>query len=242
MLRISNIPLIFAPSAKGQRPVKHLHPVKNNRGVQGGCCSDKYIYQLMCGKVFSSIRVIDPKTWKTVSVARRLRVAHGNDMCWNSRTNEIVVVHNYPEVKTISVFDADTLHLKYRKKLGIGAYAIDYDPKRNVYYVCETGGRRFARMSADFEIEKMFKLDVSGHIRQGMAFYNDLLYMVLYRENIIKIFDTEGNYKGTYTLPVSKGEPENLSVFNGTFYITYNKKKYRGGIIYRLDKKSTAEF
>lgn len=235
MARLSNIPLIFAPSAKGQKPVKHLHPVRKSFGVQGGCCSDKYIYQLMCGKVFSAIRVIDPKSWKTVKVADRLRVAHGNDMCWNSRTNEIIVVHNFPELRTVSVFDADTLKLKYKKKLDIGAYAIDYDPKRNVYYVCETGGRRFARMSADFEIEEMFSLDVRGHVRQGMAFHNGRLYMVLYRENVIKVFDTEGNYIETFPLPVSKGEPENLVIFDNTFYIAYNKKKYRGGIIYRLD-------
>lgn len=235
MKPISNIPLVVVPSTSRQRPVKYLHPVSKSRGVQGGCCSDKFIYQLMNGKKYSAIHKIDPLTWHTVQVADKLHVGHGNDMCWNPHTNEIIVVHNAPDRFTISIFDADTLEFKRNKELCVGIYAIDYDREKRVYYACEVGGRCLVRLSQDFEIEELFSLNVRGHIRQGIAFHNGLLYMALYNKNVIKVFDTKAKHIKTYPLPLSIGEPENLFIYDGTFYIAYNKKRYHGGIIYKLD-------
>lgn len=235
MKPISNFPLLFAPRTIGQKPVKHLHPVRKNCGVQGGCCSDKYVYQLMYGKDYSAIRKIDPTTWKTVQVSDRIYVGHGNDMCWNPHSNEIIAAHNSPEKNRLSIFDADTLELKEQKDIDIGIYAIDYNKSSRVYYVCEVGGHRLARLSQDFEIEEIFSLNVQGHTRQGITFYDNKLYMALYNPNVIKVFDTRGKHLRTYPLPLSVGEPENLFVYEGTFYITYNKKNYRGGIIYHLN-------
>lgn len=236
MAVLSNFPLIFAPSAKWQKPVKHLHPVRKNCGVQGGCCSDRYVYQLMRGQVYSAIRKIDILNWKTVLVKHRLDVSHGNDLCWNPRTNEIIVAHNSPDGRTVTILDADTLEFKEKRELPLDIYAIAYDRKHDKYYVCEVGGSRFARLSSDFVLEKLFPMNVQGHIRQGMAFHNNRLYMLLYRENVIKVYSTSGKYIETIKLPLAKGEPENIFIYNGTFYITYNKKGYRGGIIYRLEK------
>lgn len=189
----------------------------------------------MYGRDYSAIRKINPTTWKTVQVTDKLHVGHGNDMCWNPHSNEIIVAHNSPDKYRLSIFDADTLELKERKDIGIGIYAIDYDKFNRVYYVCEVGGHCLARLSQDFEIKEIFSLNVQGHTRQGITFYNGRLYMALYNPNVIKVFDTSGKHLQTYPLPLSVGEPENLFVYDNIFYITYNKKNYRGGIIYRLD-------
>jgi sugar lactone lactonase YvrE len=58
------------------------------------------------------------------------------------------------------------------------------------------------------------------------------IYFVLYNTNCIAIYNKKGEYIRQVDLPVTKGEPENISHVGDLFYIVYNNSSWTGGIVY----------
>ncbi len=225
-----------APSEPPEQQLIMELPVSEKyKYVQGGCCSDKYIYELLSDGTESIVCVIDPKTWTEKFRTEPLSVAHGNDMCYNPATDEIMIVHNKPQRKKVSVFDAETMTFKRLVKLERKIFCMDYDADNNVYYAGESFTKLCTRFSSDLVAEESFEVTYEDATTQGMLYHDGKIFYVLYNPNMLRVYDTSGNYLGTYSLPITSGEPENAFFFDGAYYITYNKPGATGGVIYRLN-------
>ena len=60
------------------------------------------------------------------------------------------------------------------------------------------------------------------------------VFFVLYKTNCIAVYNKEGEYIRQIDLPVTAGEPENISHVGDTFYIVYNNPSWTGGIVYEV--------
>ena len=89
-----------------------------------------------------------------------------------------------------------------------------------------SGGQDFAIWNSNFEeIKGPFKPTTltEGFITQGVACDDDHIMFVLYKENVITVYDWEGNYVSLINLkdiPEEVEEPENISIVDGKIYIT----------------------
>lgn len=213
-------------------------PAKNGfKVVQGGCCSDKYIYQLMHNNTtdLSALYVIDPTTWTVVNHKDNLPVDHGNDMCWNSKTNELIVLHGMPNKSLLSFYDPETLEFKRTVDVKKELFSIEYDKSENCYYAGIAGAKTFVKFSSNFRKLKTLKMSNNDYTQQGMTIVGDNLYFVFWKENSFRIYNKKGGFVKEYLFPVNFAEPENAFVFGDALYIVYNKTDYTGGLIYRLN-------
>lgn len=218
-----------------QEIMMELTVINNYKTVQGGCCSDKYIYEVMNSSNATTIYVIDPVTWTVVYKASGLSVDHANDMCWNSKTNEVIVVHNAPNRQLISFFDADTLEYKKTVDIGEKIFCLDYDSPTDSYYTGLSSSEKFVRFNSDFTEKSFFNMTHNGYTKQGVTSDSDNLYFVYYNSNCFRIYTKDGFFIEEIPLPITLGEPENVFIFENRFYVTYNNADYTGGIIYRLN-------
>lgn len=102
---------------------------------------------------------------------------HGNDMTYNSKTNEVLLVgpNNYKE---IFVYNADTMeHTKTYSENVTGYSAIAYD-KYNDLYFGYSGQRIYA---LDNSFNRLYSFDASFlETTQGMEYHNGYIYMTTY--------------------------------------------------------------
>ena len=63
---------------------------------------------------------------------------------------------------------------------------------------------------------------------------NDFIYFVQYNQNVIMIYDWEGNLVKRVDMTLTGVEPENICLVDDTFYIGCNNSKWTGGIVYSL--------
>lgn len=220
-----------------QEVIMEFPALNGYKTVQGGCVSDKYIYQIMRNSTdnISALYVIDPKTWTVVNHKDNLQTDHGNDMTYNSKTNEVIVLHGDPNKNLLSFFDADTLEFHKTVDVKDSLFSIDYDASQNCYYAGRSGAKTFVRFSATFEILDTYEMSNNDYTQQGMFISADKLNFIFWKENAIRTYNKKGGFVGEYKLPVSFAEPENGFIYNGDCYIIYNKADYTGGLIYKLN-------
>ena len=212
---------------------------------QGGCFDGKYFYQLFIKKDTQTneannvdrIVKVDAATGKTVLVSDDLSLNHGNDITYNPKINKLVVVHNNPNRSTVTLIDPETLTVTESRKLPVTIYCMDYDPQRDCYVVGISGGQDFRYLDADFNvISKQYAATprTKGYVTQGMACTDDFLFFVLFRENVITVYDWDGKLVTVIELSVGSIEPENISVYGNDIYITCAKN---GATVYRVTPK-----
>lgn len=205
--------------------------------VQGGCCSGKYIYEIMRNSTdnISALYVINPKTWTVVNKKENLQTDHGNDMCYNSKTNEVIILHGDPNKNLLSFFDADTL--EYHKTVDVKdlLFSIDYDASQDCYYAGRAGAEAYIKFSSSFNVLDVYEMSNNDYTQQGMFLSGDKLHFIFWKENSLRIYNKNGGFVEEYKLPVSFAEPENGFVIDGEYYIVYNKADYTGGLIYKLN-------
>ena len=110
--------LNYAPKATllgvlGDKVPFDIKSTKDGYTVAQGACSDgTYGYFLQAnttakiGDTFKEackIIKVDMRTWEIVQESDPLDVCHGNGMGYNSKTHKLVVSHNKPEFKKVSV-------------------------------------------------------------------------------------------------------------------------------------------
>lgn len=225
-------------SAPVQQVVMNLPVSEKYTNVQGGCASDKYIYELLSNGSESVVYVIDPISWKVKFITEPLCVGHGNDMCYNPVKDEIMIVHNRPNRWEVSVYDAETMQFKRLENVVNEIFCMDYDRENNVYYAGESFTGQCVRFSSDLKAENGFGVSYGDSTTQGMMYHGGKICYILYKPNVIRAYSPSGEYLGEYKLPVSVGEPENAFYHNGSYYITYNKPGNIGGVIYKLSEIS----
>lgn len=210
------------------RPRNTVTPI-----AQGGCSDGTYHYQAFIFKDKSTneeknVAVIvktDMATGEFVAVSDYLRLNHCNDLTFNSKTNQIIACHNNPNRTRISLIDPETLTLIETKELPCKIYCIEYNAQRDQYVIGISGGQTFRFLNSDFT----YADDTIHHpnakslscTTQGVGASDDLIAFVLWKPNMISVFDWEGNEVCVIHLTdMTMFEPENITFVNDEIYIT----------------------
>ena len=215
-----------------------VNAVDGCKVIQGGTTDGKYLYVITHNgdktiNAESILQKIDIKTMKTVARSERLRVSHGNDIVYKKNTNELLVVHCYPDGKMVSVFDADTLKFKRKIELPISIYCMSYDESLDCYWVGVSGGDTFAKLDADFKFVKRYMSQMHDYVTQGMDCDDTYLYFVRYKKNCVIVYTKDGGYVGEYPLTFP-GEPENICHIGDYFYVVGNNSNWSSGVILKV--------
>ena len=241
--------LSFLPGADGE-----LGTNDDIMGTQGGCRVGKYHYQAIIktdkeSNEMNNITYVvkyDLETKETVMCSELLQLNHANDMTYNAKTNELVIVHHGPRTKMLSFMDPETLTVTRTAQLPVSVYSIAYDKVRDMYVVGVAGGQNMRRITADFQYadgRTIWATESAKHYTtQGIACDEYFIYCVLYdsmhagatnMQNIITVYDWYGNFVGTINAKVGNIEPENISVVDGKIFVLAHKSR-TGGMIYEV--------
>lgn len=110
-------------------------------------------------------------------------------------------------------------------------YSIAYQEAENRYVVGLSGSYNFAILDEKFKMVKQFKGVKTGYTRQGCDCDDDYIYFTQSDgDNIVVIYDYEGNYVDTVSLEHSH-EVENLFHVDDDFYLTLH---YYGNSVQRV--------
>lgn len=206
------------------------------RIVQGACTDGVYLYICLndgaSSGAVSAIVKTELATGNVIATYENKLIDHANDLTYNSKTNEILAVHNSPYRQKVSVFDAETMELKEVVTVRHEIYSIEYDEDGDCYWVGISHGYDYARYDSSFKKYAEFKGVDNGFTKQGMDADDKYVYFVLYNTNCIVVYTKDGEYVRQIDLPVTSGEPENISHVGDVFYIVYNNSAWNGGIIY----------
>ncbi len=208
--------------------------------VQGSFTDGKYVYVTLNDgnsedpNSISAIRKFDAETGELIKTYENFSFCHCNDMTYNPKTGEFVVVHNAPNRRWISIFDLETMTLKKKLKLDLKIYSMSYDPYENCYWVGISGGYTFAKLDLDFkQIGEIYTGFESGFTKQGMDIDSKYIYFLQWKKNCIQVYDKSGNYIRQIDLPIGFYEPENICHIGDVFYIGYYTTSPAGGRIYK---------
>ncbi len=218
--------------------------------LQGGCTDGEYIYQGFIlrdrvnnekdniSKIVKIKPDFDPHSQNVVLTSGELALNHTNDLTYNARTNEIMVVHNNPNRTRLSVLDADTLEFKRHVTIAPSIYSMTYSYERDVYAVGVSGGQNMVLMNSDLTkvISNVIR-PASGATAtmttQGICSDDTFIFHTLwnsggkvadYNKNVITVYDWYGNHVGTIYTKIGI-ESENILVYRGSLYVC----AYSGG-------------
>ena len=221
------------------------------RLTQGGCSIGKYLYTCMVEderiEVAKCVIVkIDLENGKVVGYSKELELGHATDLTYDPDNNTIVVAY-CTDGSILKILDADTHELKDTVRLQhCGVFSISYDPIKK-YYVgpCHN---YINYVNADFSFIRKVPYKNNGNPKQGVFSDGTYLYMLEYwrnpydpedMRNSLIIFDLET------AEPVNKVdlgircESENITWWNGKFYVTCNNRSWYGSRVYEVEIKSS---
>lgn len=207
------------------------------KNIQGGCTDGKYLYTCLndgakSGAVTTIVKTV-LRSGKVVAKYEGILIDHANDLTYNPKTNEILACHNSPNNNLISVFDAETMAYKETIKIRENIYAIEYDEDNDCYWIGLSGCYDFANYDTAFKKRsQIYRGYSNGFTKQGVDADDKYLYFVLYKTNCIAVYTKDGEYVRQIDLPITSGEPENISHVGDVFYIVYNNSNWTGGIVY----------
>lgn len=209
----------------------------NCRIIQGACTDGEYLYTCLndgakSGAVTTIVKT-ELRSGKVVAKYEGIMIDHANDLTYNPKTKEILACHNSPNNQLVSIFDAETMEFKETIKLRENIYAIEYDEDEDRYWIGLSGSYDYMSYNAEFrKSSKIIRGYSNGFTKQGVDADDKYLYFVLYKTNCIAVYTKDGEYVRQIDLPVTSGEPENISHVGDTFYIVYNNPSWTGGIVY----------
>ena len=213
------------PLSSSSQKVAHTKK-QGEYGIGQGSASDgTYVYFVLrnsgdTGSVITKHRLDDGSL---VAVSPVLKLGHGNDMTYDAKNHRLVVAHGQSEGQILTLVNPDTLELI--KDIGIpkGSGAITYSVAKDRYAISQ-GGSTLHILDADFKwISSYTRTDKAGYTAQGMGSDEDYVYFPMSgsKDNILVVYDWDGKYITTITVPV-KYESESMFWVNNTYYIAYN--------------------
>ena len=205
------------------------------RSGQGGCYNGEYFYQAFVNvnDTLGVVAKVNTTTGAVVySTARDL--GHANDMTYNSKTNEIIVIK--ASAKKAVIFDADTLAYKREQDLPVTATGISYNA-HNDTYVLFNGGILFL-----YVVDSTFSTITSwspsaiakptGYSSQGIFSDENYIYNLYYQDvdgvtntldykAYVQVRDYNFNLINTFEIGLDQGfhEAESISIVDGKAYI-----------------------
>mgnify|MGYP002508356923 CR=1 FL=1 len=108
----------------------------------------------------------------------------------------------------------------------------EYDDDGDCYWFGISHGYDYARYDTALKKYTEYRGFNNGFTKQGMDADDKYVYFVLYKTNCIAVYTKDGEYVRQIDLPVTAGEPENISHVGDVFYIVYNNPSWTGGIVY----------
>lgn len=217
-----------------------LAAVKDHNILQGGCIDSegKYAYFLFQKNNVSSIAKYDFESKTLVKTNYNINTDHSNDACYNSKLNAVVVVHNAPNYKLISMFDADTLERKgeiitFEKNI----YSIAYNEATDRYVVGLSGDYNFAVLDSNFKIISEYQGVKTGYTRQGVDADREYIYFVQSTglSQYIVVYTWDGVHVGTKALTGIFEEVEHAFHVGNQLYISCYLGSGRGGVTYKIN-------
>ena len=218
----------------------------DNNVMQGGCTDGKYGYFCMEDQANNyeetslhrtRIVKVDMETGELVAVSDRLPLHHSNDMTYNSRTGQLLVVHcgKGEYSKSLSYVDPNTLEITGTATLPVGFYCIAYD-EVNDRYMVGSGGRNFVILDSEFNV-LVPKVNVGAAsyckeenlVTQGSDCDSEYVYVVLGGHNgsgpwtnYLVVYDWNGNLIMAKIIPDMTDESENIFHIGNTIYVACN--------------------
>lgn len=231
--------------------------IKNEYGrntvMQGACTDGTYGYFFMeyqggSGNYSNSethdtvIVKVNMATGNMVAHSEPLKLGHSNDGCYNSRTNQLIVVYNGNNKSLIKFIDPQTLTITGEKHLPVNIFSMAYNAYTGQYVVGLSGGRNFAILDADFTVLSRYTCSDKGPeeilsytlgtdlLTQGIDCDSRYVYFVLSGKksgqtvwtDYLVAFDYNGNYQFTKILPGLTHEIENIFHIGTDIYVTCN--------------------
>ena len=205
-------------------------------GFQGGCSDGERYYYLALmhyelddrTKDYSCIAKIDLWEKKVIKYSRVLHLGHANDVAYHPKKNLLMVVNNKPHPTRVTLIHPETLEIVGYEELTVPIYALEYNAERDCYVAGISGTRQFCILDGDLKPVdgKAFRMERSTdrYTKQGLCADGNLVYFILWDgkhkamedfQNLIAMYDWDGNYKGVLHFNVGVQEPENLSIVNG---------------------------
>ena len=206
--------------------------------TQGTCTDGTYLYMMLNNDVkasySSSLLKIDLATGNVVATAEGFSTGITNDITYNSKTKEILVVHNSPEPKKVTIINAETMAYVETKTLAFNIYALAYDETLDCYWAGLSGCYDFVRLDLNLQkVGNTYTGYASGYTKQGMDCDGKYLYFILSAPNSVAVYKTDGTFVGLVTLPETANSAQNICHVGDTFYLGYNVSS-AGGILYKV--------
>ncbi|MBO7376285.1 MAG: hypothetical protein J6V01_04185, partial [Clostridia bacterium] len=224
-------------------------PDEQHKNTQGGWMDKegKYFYQVFLQRDNDSneaanediIVKYDIEAKRVAASSGPLYLNHANDITWYPEKNCLAVVHNNPNRKSVSLVDPETLTLIETVSIGHEIYCLDYCAEKNLFVAGMSGGQNFRFFTESFKLtDRELRLSTpltAGYTTQGCATDENFVYFVLYKQNVITVYDWTGKFVSLISFDVGNIEPENISVVNDDIYITCANG---GGAVYRVTPKN----
>ena len=86
-----------------------------------------------------------------------------------------------------------------------------------------SGGQNFTILDSDFKRTMTTPFSptslTTGYITQGMECDDQFIYFVLYKNNVITVYDWSGNFVSRVKLDITGIEPENIFIYKDELYV-----------------------
>lgn len=200
---------------------------KNYYVQQGSATDGEYAYTILENQRESlcSIWKLDMKDWSVVETKYELDLDHGNDMTYNPKLDQLIVVHNKPNYTHLSFVNPDTLEVAERRVMNYRMYAIAYEPTSDRYVIGISGSYDFVILDGEFNRVKRLSGVDTGLVKQGVDCDENYIYFPQCTSdsatNVIMVYDWEGNFITKIHVRAFQ-EIESMFHVEDNWYITFN--------------------
>ncbi len=197
----------------------------NNFSVAQGACSDGTYAYILLRTAENGEAIIAKHSLETGKVIKRsapIYVFHGNDMTFDTARNIIYIAHGSTEGKILTTVDPEKLTvIDQSVEIKKGAGAITYCPERDLFAISK-GGKTLHILSNKLKVKNSYSREELAYTAQGMGSDSDFIYFPMSgeKDNILAVYDWNGNYITIVTLPTG-WESESLFCVNGSYYVCF---------------------
>ena len=170
--------------------------------------------------------------------SEKLKLNHCNDFTYNPKTGKLYICNATGRKNIVSIMNPETLEIEGEVNLGFEIFSINYNETRDKYVVGIAGGQTFRLLDADFKVASDIfdpTTRTVNYVTQGNTSDDDYIYFVLHQENVITVYDWDGNFVSWIKTDLpSKTEPENISVVGNDIYIGASVEEHTVQNIFKI--------
>ena len=219
------------------KEVIHCLPVGDYHVAQGAATDGKYAYFALrqSGDGNAVICKYELATGERVAVSDPIYCGHANDMTYDSAKGLLYIAHGQSEGTILTLVDAGTLQVtKQTQGIPKGSGAITYSVSRDIIAISQ-GGTTLHFLNPDFSLIRSLSRIKPGYTAQGMGSDEDFIYFPMSgsADNILDVYDWEGEHVGVITLPI-KLESESMFWYGGNYYVNFYESG-NGAKLYSLE-------